>query len=76
MTLRLQNRVMVVVATGNGSWTMVAFLDPAADAGLDGMEYRNTAIQNCSIQSAEISQSTSSLGATDVFDLYSKANES
>lgn len=57
---------MIVVSTGDQALSVVDFFDPATDTSLDGMEYRNTAVQNCSIQAMEVIQSTSSLAIADV----------
>src|SRR5579859_7145878 len=55
----LPYHVLLTIAlstTGETSYSLVGFSDPNSNTPVDGLQYQNTPLQNCSIQQLEIVQ--------------------
>src|SRR5436853_3998580 len=56
--LSLQTKVdlLGLTVTGTTAYSLLAFLDPGIDQPIDGLDYRNNPLQNCSVQKLELAQ--------------------
>ena len=41
---------------GNTAYSLLGFLDPGPDQPVDGLDYRNNPLRNCSVQKLELTQ--------------------
>jgi hypothetical protein len=56
--LSMQSKVdlLGLTVTGTTAYSLLAFLDPGIDQPIDGLDYRNNPLQNCSVQKLELAQ--------------------
>ena len=56
--------------TGNTAYSLLAFLDPGLEQPIDGLDYRNNPLQNCSVQKLELIQFNNPTTQYKVFSVY------
>jgi hypothetical protein len=70
----MQNEVDLsgLTVTGNTGYGLVGFVDPGVDQPVDGLDYRNNPLQNCSVQKLELKQLNTPTTQYEVFSFVKK----
>jgi hypothetical protein len=61
-----------LTVTGDTAYSHVGFVDPGVDQPIDGLDYRNNPLQNCSVQKLELKQLNIATTQYEVFSFVKK----